>query len=207
VSLADLLAANPVGNNEPRRVSNDMLMAAAPPTSLLAKDAEEKNARKARMRLSSAEMLAPSQLRPDLGRQVSAGSGQGLYGLMPVNNAGGNGMYMNQQQMYGMWAQQQGSQGAAMMQLHQQGYGYPLTPNQHPAQSTYGYMGVQSGQPSPYGAMSVNPLSVYGAQIQSGGGGGYQQSMYGGGHLQQEAVIDHKTRSRVDAWRQSVMPS
>merc|ERR1711881_242627 len=214
VSMADLLAANPAGQYDARKVSNEMLLASAPQTSLLARDAEEKAARKARMRLSSAEMLQPQQpSRPDLLRQASnmtgMSGGSGMYGMLPTN---GGGMYVNQAQMYGMWTSQQNGQAPpSMMQLHQQGYGYPLTPGQYPnAQSPFGHVAMMpqmngGAVSSPYGAMSVNPLSVYGANMASGGGGAaYAQSVYG---MQQEGSIDQKTRNRVDAWRQSVMPS
>lgn len=210
VSMADILAAYPTGKNDARKVSNDMLLANAPATSLLAKDAEEKATRAERMRMSSAEMLGgrmkQQQARPDFLRQQSQMTQMtGVSGMSGGSGVGG--MWTNQQQLYGMWS----SQSNAMMNMHMQGYGYP--------NSAYGL-------PSPnYGTnYNYNPMSVYGAQLgtqMGSGNSGYQQSIYGGGVNgmaqynggygnmqtgmgQPEGFIDQKTRSRVDAWRQSV---
>jgi hypothetical protein len=199
--LADLLAAYPTGKNDARKVSNEMLLAAAPQGSLLAKDAESKAAKKERMQLSSAERFQAQ--RPNFQRQVSAmpaiggaGQGNGLGNRM----GNGMGMYVNQQQMYGMWQQQ-----SMMMQ----GGGYGQSNLMGMQQPQYAAMGMNG-----YGATS-DPNMRVGMQQGMGmyGGGAYQQPQYGGIQqdyggvgMQQQPFMDQKTRSRVDAWRQSVMP-
>jgi hypothetical protein len=206
VSLADMLAAYPTGKNDARKVSNDLLLAAAPQNSLLVRDAEEKAARKARMRLSSAEMLQRQGSRPDLTRGISGVSGlTGMSGMSGGSSTGVGGMYVNQQQLYGMWAQS-GSQGAAMMHLHQLGYGYPsdgpATPGAY--HQGGGYSGINGGQ-SMYPGGSGFQQSVYGQQQAMYGAYGAGMGMQTGWQAQgQEAFIDPRTRSRVDAWRQSI---
>jgi hypothetical protein len=180
VSMADILAAYPTGKNDARKVSNDMLLAAAPQGSLLAKNAESDAAKKARMRLSSAEMF--NVQRPPMERQTTKMTG----------NSGG--MYLNQQQMYSMWQQQE-----QVSQIYGQQQQYPMGMN-----NPYGSMGG-------YGVMSQHNL--YGMQQhqqrrQYGGPPAmyHQQSYVMGAPVQQEAFLDPKTRNRVDAWRQSIMP-
>ncbi|KIW02038.1 uncharacterized protein PV09_06540 [Verruconis gallopava] len=172
LSMADLLAANPTGKHDARKVSNELLLATAPQGSLLAQDAEKQEARKARMRLSSAEVFQTQ--RPEMQRHFSGVT------------AKSGGMYVNQQQMHGMWQQNMMQQNA----MQQNGYGS--------LQTYYGMNG--------YGA-------VGNANMFMGAYGGYQTPAYGGMHpgfggmaLQQEAFLDQKTRSRVDAWRQSIVP-
>jgi hypothetical protein len=88
-SMADLLAAHPLGQNQPRKVSNDLLVSLLPADSLLAKHEERTQGRKAQIqesnRRSSGILLAGQKPfidvpdRPLNDRRKSGGFKGGLY--------------------------------------------------------------------------------------------------------------------------------
>jgi len=92
-SMADLLAAHPVGNNETRKLSNELLVSLLPQGSLLAQNEERTQGRKQQIanqnRRSSGLMLKGErtsyidvqETRPSAERRKSSGFTGGLYNL------------------------------------------------------------------------------------------------------------------------------
>jgi hypothetical protein len=213
-SMADLLAAHPVGNNQPRKVSNELLVSLLPPDSLLAKHEERSNGRKAELQATnrrSSAMMIPGQkpfidvpdARPSNNRRKSGGFKGGIY-----NNGAGVASQQQQQQIPMV------DPNAHMYQAPMMGYGMPMGMMSSPN------LMMPYGQPQmpmmAFGAMS-NPnlmqgMNAFGAMSNPNlvAGGGYtypypRNSTFVAMPQQMgDPAIDNKTRERVDAWIQGV---
>jgi hypothetical protein len=211
-SMADLLAAHPVGNNQPRKVSNELLVSLLPPDSLLAKHEEHSNGRKAQLQATnrrSSTMMVPGQkpfidvpdVRPSNNRRKSGGFKGGIY-----NNGAG---VASQQQQIPMV-----DPNVHMYQAPMMGYGMPMGMMSSP--NLMMPYGQQQMPMMPFGAMS-NPNLMQGMNglgamsnpnLVAGGGYTYphpRNATFGATPQQLgEPAIDNKTRERVDAWIQGV---
>lgn len=206
-SMADLLKAYPSGKNDARKVSNDMLLATLPQGSLLAQNEQEKQARSSHIKMTNGEGMGVQ-------RTPSGNMMGGYQGQMPYQNSM---MYPPQMPMaiggvYGNMSNPNimaGYQHPQMMGTN--GYAGASQPNllqqQHQQQqlmmSSANLMGGYAG--SGYANVGMNGGML---PVQHMPGPYQRQSSYGS-HAQarvEEPPMEPQTRSRVDAWRQGVMP-
>ncbi|TLD20878.1 RNA-binding protein [Venturia nashicola] len=206
-SMADLLKAYPSGKNDARKVSNDMLLATLPQGSLLAQNEQEKQARSTHIKMTNGEGMGYQ-------RTPSGNMMGGYQGQMPHQNGM---MYPPQMPMamggaYGNMSNPNlmaGYQHPQMMGPN--GYAAASQPNllhhQQPMMSSTNLMGGYAGGGYANVGMNGGMLPVQHMP------GSYQRQSSYGSQLQarvdeppMEPPMEPQTRSRVDAWRQSVMP-
>jgi hypothetical protein len=195
-SMADLLKAYPSGKNDARKVSNDMLLATLPQGSLLAQSEQEKQTRSSHIQMNNSQGMGfqrtPSgnTLLPGFQGQTSYQNGMAGMPVYPQMNMAMGGAYGNMSNpnlIMGMPGYHH--------QLGVGGNGYAATsqPNllQQPVMSSPNLLGGYA-----HGGMPVQHTPYQ------------QQSSYGMATHEriEEPVLDSRTRSRVDAWRQGVMP-
>ncbi|KAE9992855.1 hypothetical protein EG327_007482 [Venturia inaequalis] len=202
-SMADLLKAYPSGKNDARKVSNDMLVATLPKGSLLAQNEQEKQARSTHIKMTNVEGMG-------FQRTPSGNMMGGYQGQMPYHNGM---MYPPQMPMamggvYGNMSNPNlmaGYRHNPMMGLN--GYAAASQPNllhqQQPMMSSTNLMGGHAGGGYANVGMNGGMLPVQHMP------GPYQRQSSYGSHAQarvDEPSMEPQTRSRVDAWRLSVMP-
>jgi hypothetical protein len=194
-SMADLLNAFPSGKNDARKVSNEMLLATLPQGSLLAQSEQEKQTRASHIQMNNSQGMG-FQRKPSGNTMLPGFQGQTPYqnGMMgvpahPQMNMAMGGVYGNMSNpnlMMGMPGHQQMGMG-----VH--GYAAASQPNllQQPMMSSPNLLGGYTN-----GAMPMQHMQYH------------RQSSYGMAAHEKidEPVLDVGTRSRVDAWRQGVMP-
>ncbi|KAF2423089.1 hypothetical protein EJ08DRAFT_652921 [Tothia fuscella] len=252
-SLADLLANNPIGQHDARKVSNELLVASLPPGSLLAQQEEKTQGFRAHIqntnRRSSGLMLDGQDQRPGVERRKSSGFRGGMFNT-GAGAVGANQEVPHLQPNYGMPAAPSPYNPMSMAVYPSNGMNNMNMSNTFAMSSpNLGMMnsggGMQMYPPMPtYPQMGggFNPMSNPNllASMQGFGGMSNPNLMSGGmnyhipapvqyppqqrtntfsgmglPHLKGQRVdrvmvpevpIDSKTRDRVDAWRQGVMP-
>ncbi|QDS74828.1 hypothetical protein FKW77_002651 [Venturia effusa] len=204
-SMADLLKAYPSGKNDARKVSNDMLLATLPQGSLLAQNEQEKQARSSHIKQTYHEGMGYQ--RTPSGNMMGGYQGQMPYqngmvypSQMPMAFSGVHGNMSNPNLMAGGYHHPQ------MVGVN--GYFAASQPNlvpqqQQPMMSSTNLMGGYPSNGYANNGMYGGTLPVQHMP------GPYQRNSSYGSQLQarvDEPPMEPQTRSRVDAWRQGVMP-